>query len=130
MILGVTFTEAGVIGLLVATVQFGTLLYLAALGETISEKAGVLNLGVEGMMATGAAMGFIVGVETGSPWLGLLGGAVAGAIVSLIHAAAAVGLGADQVVSGLALTFLGHIGKHLLGIGFVGEQGKQPIHRV
>jgi len=96
VILGVTFTEAGVIGLLVATVQFGTLLYLAALGETISEKAGVLNLGVEGMMATGAAMGFIVGVETGSPWLGLLGGAVAGAIVSLIHAAAAVGLGADQ----------------------------------
>ncbi len=122
MIFGVTFTEAGVIGLLVATVQFGTLLYLAALGETISEKAGVLNLGVEGMMATGAAMGFIVGVETGSPWLGLLGGAVAGAIVSLIHAAAAVGLGADQVVSGLALTFLGLGFADFIGDGYTDDE--------
>lgn len=122
MILGVTFTEAGVIGLLVASVQFGTLLYLAALGETISEKAGVLNLGVEGMMATGAAMGFIVGVETGSPWLGLLGGAVAGAIVSIVHAAAAVGLGADQVVSGLALTFLGLGFADFIGDGYTDDE--------
>lgn len=121
MILGVTFTEAAVIGLLVATVQFATLLYLAALGETIAEKAGVLNLGVEGMMATGAAFGFIVGVETGSPWLGLLAGAVAGMGLSMIHAFAAVGLGADQVVSGLALTFLGLGFADFVGDGYTDD---------
>jgi simple sugar transport system permease protein len=116
MILALTFTEASVIGLLVAGVQFGTLLYLAALGETVAEKSGVLNLGVEGMMATGASVGFIVAVETGSPWAGILAGAAAGALLSLVHAVAAVGLGADQVVSGLALTFLG------LGLAdFVGD---------
>jgi simple sugar transport system permease protein len=100
MILALTFTEASVIGLLVAGVQFGTLLYLAALGETVAEKSGVLNLGVEGMMATGASVGFIVAVETGSPWAGILAGAAAGALLSL----------------GLALTFLG------LGLAdFVGD---------
>ena len=122
MILAVTFTEAGVIGLLVATVQFATLLYLAALGETISEKAGVLNLGVEGMMATGAAIGFIVGVETGSPWLGLFAGAAAGALLAALHALAAVGLGADQVVSGLALTFLGLGFADFVGDGYTDDE--------
>ena len=122
MMLAVTFTEAGVIGLLVATVQFGTLLYLAALGETIAEKAGVLNLGVEGMMATGAAIGFIAAVETGSPWVGLLAGAAAGALLSLIHASAAVGLGADQVVSGLALTFLGLGFADFIGDGYTDDE--------
>jgi len=116
MILALTLTEASVIGLLVAAVQFGTLLYLAALGEMVAEKSGVLNLGVEGMMATGAAVGFIVAVETGSPWMGLIAGSAAGAALSLVHAGAAVGLGADQVVSGLALTILG------LGLAdFVGD---------
>ncbi|MEZ5166459.1 MAG: ABC transporter permease [Acidimicrobiales bacterium] len=110
MIFALTLTKTSMVGLLVATVEFGTLLYLAALGETITEKAGVLNLGVEGMMASGAAVGFIVGVETGSPWMGLLAGGLAGAALSLVHALVAVGLGADQVVSGLALT--------LLGVGF------------
>lgn len=121
MILAVTFTEAAVIGLLVATVQFGTLLYLAALGETIAEKAGVLNLGVEGMMATGAAVGFIVGVETGSPWLGLAAGALGGLGISLLHAFTAVGLGADQVVSGLALTFLGLGFADFIGDGYTDD---------
>ncbi len=102
-----TITETAVIGLFVATIQFATLLYLAALGETISERAGVLNLGVEGMMAIGAVFGFIGGVETGSPWIGLLVGTLAGGVVAVLHATAAVSLGADQVVSGLALTMLG-----------------------
>jgi ABC-type uncharacterized transport system permease subunit len=121
MILALTFTEASVIGLLVAAVQFGTLLYLAALGETITEKAGVLNLGVEGMMATGAAVGFIAGVESGSPWVGLLAGALAGAALSMVHAIAAVGLGADQVVSGLALTFLGLGLANYVGDGYTDD---------
>ena len=60
-------TEASMIGLLVATVSFGALLYLAALGELISEKAGVLNLGVEGMMAMGAVSAFMAAHQTGNP---------------------------------------------------------------
>ncbi|MDW3219802.1 MAG: ABC transporter permease [Acidimicrobiales bacterium] len=122
MILGVAFTEEAVIGLLVAAVQFATLLYLAALGETISEKAGVLNLGVEGMMATGAAVGFIAGVETGSPWLGLIAGSAAGMVLSMLHAFTSVGLGADQVVSGLALTFLGLGFADFIGDGYTDDE--------
>ncbi len=112
----ITITEDAMIGLFVAAVQFGVLLYLASLGEMIAERAGVLNLGVEGMMAMGAVVGFIAAVETGSPWAGLLAGTAAGAAISLVHAVAAVGMGADQVVSGLALTILG------LGLSdFVGD---------
>ena len=100
-------TEAALVGLAIATIQFATLLYLAALGEAIAERAGVLNLGVEGMMAVGAVCGYIGAIGTGSPWLGLLIGALAGAVAAGVHAVVAVGLGADQVVSGLALTILG-----------------------
>lgn len=107
MVAALSVSEAAVIGLLVAAVQFATLLYLAALGETIAEKAGVLNLGVEGMMAVGAVVGYVAAVSTGSPWLGLLAGGVAGAAAAGVHAVMAVVLGADQVVSGLALTIFG-----------------------
>ena len=99
--------ETTLIGLIVSIIEFGTLLYLAALGETISERAGVLNLGVEGMMAFGGMSAFWVGVETGNPWLALLVGALVAGAFSMIHGLVAVVLGADQVVSGLALTILG-----------------------
>lgn len=107
MVAALNISEVAVIGLLVAALQFATLLYLAALGETIAEKAGVLNLGVEGMMAVGAVVGYVAAVSTGSPWIGLLAGGVAGAAAAGVHAVMAVVLGADQVVSGLALTILG-----------------------
>jgi general nucleoside transport system permease protein len=121
MILAITFSEDAIIGLVVAAIQFGTLLYLAALGETITEKAGVLNLGVEGMMAIGAVTGYIGGAASGSPWMGLLVGAICGAIISLVHALAAVGLGADQVVSGLALTILGLGLADFIGSDYTGD---------
>lgn len=95
------------IGLFISVIEFGTLLYLAALGETIAEKAGVLNLGVEGMMAMGGMTAFWVGVQTGNPWLALLAAILVAALFSMIHGVAAVVMGADQVVSGLALTILG-----------------------
>ena len=60
-------SEAAVVGLLVATVQFATLVYLAGLGELIAERSGVLNLGVEGMMAMGAVSGFMMALATGRP---------------------------------------------------------------
>ncbi len=99
--------EATLVGLIVSVIEFGTLLYLAALGETIAEKSGVLNLGVEGMMSMGAMSAFWVGVQTGNPWLSMLVAVVVCALFSQIHGIVAVVLGADQVVSGLALTILG-----------------------
>ena len=99
-------TEASIIGFFVATVSFGALLYLAALGELLAEKAGVLNLGVEGMMAIGAVTAFIVGVELKNPWAALLVAMLSGALLASVHGVFTVGLGAEQVVSGLSLTIL------------------------
>lgn len=101
------FPETALIGLLFAAIQFGAMIYLASLGETIAERAGVLNLGVEGMMAMGAVAGFVFAIETRNVWLGLLAAAIIGALVASIHGLFAVVLGANQVVSGLALTFFG-----------------------
>ena len=72
--------------LVFALMVASTPLLLAAIGELVVEKAGVLNLGVEGMMITGAICGFIVAVETGSPYVGYLGAALGGAALSLVFA--------------------------------------------
>ena len=114
-------TEASLIGLLEATVSFGALLYLAALGEMIAEKAGILNLGVEGMMAMGAVTGFVVALHSGDPWVALLAAVAAGAAVGLLHGFCTVVLGAEQVVSGLSLTILGLGLSAYLGRGSVGR---------
>ncbi len=93
---------------------------LAAIGELVVEKAGVLNLGVEGMMIMGAICGFIAAVNTGSPVLGFLGGALGGAVLSLIFALLTQVFLANQVASGLALTLFGVGLSSLMGQGFVG----------
>ncbi|MDH2325699.1 ABC transporter permease [Cereibacter sp. SYSU M97828] len=93
---------------------------LAALGELVVEKAGVLNLGVEGMMIIGAVMGFAVAVNTGSPLAGFLGGAAGGAILSLVFALLTQYLLANQVATGLALTLFGLGLSSLIGQGYVG----------
>ena len=100
-------TQATIIGLIVSILEFGTLLYLAALGETIAEKSGVLNLGVEGMMAIGGVSAYWMGIQSGNPWAALIFAAVVTAVFASIHGLLSVGIGADQVVSGLALTILG-----------------------
>jgi simple sugar transport system permease protein len=94
-------------GLANATVNASTVLILAGLGELISERAGVLNLGVEGIMLVGALTGFITTVTTGSPWLGLGVAILAGGLMSLIHAFLCISLNSDQAVSGIMLTLLG-----------------------
>jgi ABC-type uncharacterized transport system permease subunit len=94
-------------GLLNATVSAATVFILAGLGELISERAGVLNLGVEGMMLGGALGGFIVTVVAGSPWLGLAAGTAAGMGLASIHAFLCITLQANQVISGVMLTLLG-----------------------
>ena len=93
--------------ILQAGVATGTILFFATIGEILSERSGVLNLGVEGMMLIGAMSAFSVAVATGNPWLGLLIAMIAGGLLSQIHAFITIKLQADQVVSGLALTFLG-----------------------
>ena len=90
-----------------AGVATGTVLLFAALGEIFSERSGVLNLGVEGMMLLGAMSAFSVAISTGSPWLGILVAMLAAGLLSQVHAFITITLQADQVVSGLALTFLG-----------------------
>jgi len=96
-----------VVGLLVATVQSGSSLIYASLGELVAERAGILNLGVEGMMLVGALCGFVTTVVTGNPYLGFLVGAVAGMAFSSIHAFLSITLKSDQVISGVMLTLLG-----------------------
>ena len=93
--------------ILQAGVASGTVLLFATIGELFAERAGVLNLGVEGMMLIGAMSGYSVAVSTGSPWLGLLVAMIAAGLLSQIHAFISITLQADQVVSGLALTFVG-----------------------
>src|SRR5512138_2625535 len=90
-----------------AGVASGTALLFATLGEIFAERSGILNLGVEGMMLIGAMSGFSVAVSTGNPWLGLLVAMLAAGLLSQVHAFITITLQADQVVSGLALTFVG-----------------------
>ncbi len=97
-----------------------TPILLAAIGELVVEKAGVLNLGVEGMMIVGAVSGFAVAVTTQSPALGMLAAVIAGALVSLIFAVLTQVLMANQVASGLALTLFGLGFSALVGQSFVG----------
>jgi simple sugar transport system permease protein len=100
-------TEALVVSILVITIRAGTSLLYATLGEIFTERSGILNLGVEGMMMVGAATAFAVAYYSNSAWLGLLAAMIAGGLLSLIHALLTVTLRAEQVVSGLALTIFG-----------------------
>lgn len=90
-----------------AGVASGTVLLFATIGEIFSERSGVLNLGVEGMMLIGAMAAFSTALKTGNPWLGVLVAMLAGGLVSQIHAFISITLQADQVVSGLSVSFLG-----------------------
>ena len=106
--------------LLASLMVAATPILIAALGELVVERAGVLNLGVEGMMITGAICGFAVAVETGSPFLGFLAAAAGGALLSGLFALLTQFALANQVASGLALTLFGLGLSALLGQGYVG----------
>jgi simple sugar transport system permease protein len=93
--------------ILQAGVASGTVLLFATIGEILAERSGVLNLGVEGMMLIGAMTGYSVAIKTSNPWLGVIAAMLFAGVISQIHAFIAIQLHADQVVSGLALTFLG-----------------------
>lgn len=106
--------------ILLTTISAATPLLLAALGELVTEKSGVLNLGVEGMMLAGAVTAFAVTVTTGHSALGIVSGAAAGALLALIFGFLTLTLAANQVATGLALTIFGIGLSALVGAGFVG----------
>jgi simple sugar transport system permease protein len=105
--------------LILLTLAAGTPLVYAALGELVTEKSGVLNLGVEGMMLVGAVVAFIVAATTKSPWLGVLAGMIAGAGLALVFAVVTLTLQANQVASGLALSLFGVGLSAFIGLPYV-----------
>jgi len=108
--------------LIVALITISTPVLLAAIGELVVEKSGVLNLGVEGMMIMGAVCGFIAAHESGSPTLAFLAGMAGGAALSLVFAVLTQFLMANQVATGLALTLFGLGLAALLGVNYPGQQ--------
>lgn len=105
-----------------AAIIAGTPLLFATLGEIITEKAGNLNLGIEGMMLIGAVAGFGVGFYTNNPFLALAGAAIAGSLSALIYGFLTITLRANQVVTGLALTIFGTGLSSYLGTSFIGKK--------
>src|ERR1700746_3282985 len=114
----VELVEAIILSVLAAS----TPLLIAATGELVTERSGVLNLGVEGMMIMGAACGFAGAWLSGAVIIGALWGIIAGVSMSLIFAMMTLGLAVNQVATGLALTILGIGLSGLIGAGFVGER--------
>ncbi|WP_424969788.1 ABC transporter permease [Dinoroseobacter sp. S76] len=111
--------------LIASLIVASTPILLAALGELVCEKAGVLNLGVEGMMIFGAICGFAIAVETESPALGFVFAALGGAALSMIFGVLTQFLLSNQVATGLALTLFGLGFSALVGQGYVGI--KAPV---
>lgn len=100
-----------------------TPLLIAAMGELVVERSGVLNLGVEGMMVVGAVCGFAAALLTGNAWIGVLAGICGGALLSLLFGFLTLSLATNQVATGLSLTLLGIGISGLIGEDFVGRAG-------
>jgi simple sugar transport system permease protein len=114
--------------IILSVIAASTPLLLAAAGELVTERAGVLNLGLEGMMIMGAACGFAGAYFTGSVIVGALAGIVAGMFMSAVFAALTLGLAVNQVAAGLALTIFGIGLSGLIGASFVGERVQTAPH--
>jgi general nucleoside transport system permease protein len=108
--------------LLAATLSAGTVLAIAALGLLINEKAGIVNLGAEGMMLCAAIAGFATVVHTGNPWLGFVAGMAAGAVLAAIFGVLVIWLNTNQYATGLALSLFGAGFSAFAGIKYVQEK--------
>jgi simple sugar transport system permease protein len=119
-----------IIGILLATLGAGTPLVFAALGELVTEKSGVLNLGVEGMMIVGAVCGFAVAADSGNLWLGVVASVVAGAGMALLFGILTLTFQSNQVAAGLALTIFGIGLSAYIGLDYtsVALTGMSRIH--
>ncbi|APO74777.1 sugar ABC transporter permease protein [Rhizobium etli 8C-3] len=109
--------------ILLTVITAATPLVIAAFGELVTERAGVLNLGVEGMMIMGAVGAFAAAQATGSPYIGLLAGIATGAVFSLFFGFLTLTLVTNQVATGLSLTILGLGASGMLGESYVGIPG-------
>ncbi|SDD74828.1 ABC transporter permease [Rhodospira trueperi] len=120
----------GVVALLVAMIRAATPLALAAVGELVTEKSGVLNLGVEGMMLVGAVAAFATAVMTGNPALAILAGMLGAMALALVFGILTLGLLSNQVATGLALTIFGVGLSAFIGQGFIGIpiEGLDALH--
>ncbi len=118
----------GLEGPLLTIITASTPLLLAALGELVTERSGVLNLGIEGMMAVGAVCGFAAGYVTGEPIVGMLAAILAGMAMAALFAVVTLIFVANQVASGLALTLFGLGLSALIGNAFVGIPGLGVPH--
>lgn len=96
-----------ILGLVASGIRFAMPILFAALGETVAQRAGVLNVGLEGIMLVGAFLAVLFAVQTGSPWGGLAAAMAGGMAMGLLHGLFAVKLKVDQIVSGIALILLG-----------------------
>jgi general nucleoside transport system permease protein len=121
--------QAIVISFVLSVMTASTPLLLAATGELVTEKSGVLNLGVEGMMLVGAIVGFATTVHTGSALLGVIGALFAGMAMALLFAILTLTFLANQVATGLALTIFGTGLSALVGASYVGT-AVEPLPRI
>ena len=106
---------------LASAVRSGTPVLYASLGEVLSERAGVMNLGLEGIMLVGAYAGFAVTHATGNPWIGLAAAFGAGCLITVIHAFLCITMMCNQVVSGLAMVLTGYGLSALMGRNVIGQ---------
>ena len=111
---------------LAGAVAGGTCIVFAGLGEVVAERSGIINLGTEGSMLCGALAAYAVGIETGNPWLGVLAGLLAGALLSAVHAGLVLHRNANQIAVGLVVSFFGIGITALFGQDYVG-QGVVPL---
>jgi len=108
------------LGVLSGTIMYGVPLLYTTLGEVIGQRAGMVNLGLEGILLVSASVGFVVSSLTGNPWLGIGVAGIAGAVFNLVYAFLVVTRNANQLASGLTVMFLGTGLSAMIGRGFVG----------
>lgn len=111
-------------GVLSGMIMYGVPLLYTTLGEVIGQRAGMVNLGLEGIMLVGASVGFAVSSATGYPWVGIAAAAVAGSLFNLVYAFLVVTRKANQLASGLAVMFFGMGISAMIGRAFVGGGSK------
>jgi general nucleoside transport system permease protein len=123
-----TFDPQQIQDILVIVITAATPLLIAAIGEVVAERAGVLNLGLEGMMIVGAATGFAGAYLASSTIVGVIAGILAGCVMAAIFAFLTLGLATNQVAAGLAMTIFGRGVANLIGAGFVGLKREAAPH--